>query len=122
MSKSYTCLSFFKTNKISYYYEKPLILFPCPFCQKEATMNTFDGKWMCGCGESGTLITLQTNIDLYNTGKSIVLNPKKTRKKINSQFDFVIASLAEQKRIKSHVEQLKALTNELVEYLTNKKA
>ncbi|MUT68499.1 hypothetical protein [Paenibacillus sp. NEAU-GSW1] len=83
MSTEYVALSFFKTNKIDYYYKKPIITFPCPDCGKEAKMNAFEATWSCNaCFARGTLVSLiklttsshsgKLTESIYNPGKEIL--------------------------------------------------
>jgi flagellar basal body-associated protein FliL len=63
MTKALACLSFFKQNKIHYYYEeaKNVIAFPCFTCQNQIELDTLTTKWNCNtCGLKGNLVTLIT--------------------------------------------------------------
>ncbi|MDR7237310.1 hypothetical protein [Neobacillus drentensis] len=112
MSLEYFALSYFKEKKIRYYYEKPIITFPCPYCSSEAKMISTTTIWHCGeCPEKGNLQTLITRPD---PTEDTVYHPLKERKAIRQHV---------QRLSKKYGEDLSPLLeriDQLIEYHQNK--
>lgn len=96
MSSEYVVLSFFKSNRIHYHYEKPTIIFPCPHCGLEAKMNARIGLWKCeGCLKQGTLVTLMEMMDTDGKEQRLlqhvkIYNPKEEYQLIKRSFERLI--------------------------------
>lgn len=123
MGKHYVVLSFFKSNNIDYYFDSQTmtILFPCPYCWEQITMNATTTDWKCHfCNQSGNLLTvMQVNKNDPIKAEVTIFNPKKELLKVNCLFEEAIdmqaSSSLENKLIK-----LKKRVNELIVHYENK--
>lgn len=86
-------LSFFKTEKIDYFYDQSTIIFPCFLCGNETKMNGLTTEWECRtCSQSGKITTLITLIEQNRNDVKAknVYKPSKARKDITNAFDRLI--------------------------------
>ncbi|MCM3584258.1 hypothetical protein M3182_00700 [Mesobacillus maritimus] len=122
MGKHYVVLSFFKANKINYYFDsnRMTIVFPCPYCWEQTKMNAITSEWTCNnCNQIGNLLTLiQVNKEDPIKTKVAVYNPKKERLQINYLFDKML-DLQNNTNSKSTLLKLKNKVNDLIEYYEN---
>lgn len=112
MSLEYVALSFFKEKKINYFYNKPIIIFPCPYCSSEAQMTSSTTLWCCIiCGEAGNLTVLIKNTKESNR---IVYHPLNERKAICQQIHRLSKKCGEEPN--SLIERVE----KLIEYYRNR--
>jgi ribosomal protein S27AE len=112
LSLELVALSFFKSNGIDYYFEKPIIKFPCVDCGSEAVMHSHTTKWECKqCNMKGTITKLieLKNQDWHNDK---VYNPKKEKEKIKQLFEKV----CNQNSTNKNIQTLREKVEELLKY------
>jgi hypothetical protein len=121
MNKALACLSFFKRNKISYYYEETsnLITFPCFKCRYQAGMDTTTTKWNCvKCGNKGNLVTL-INDTKCNSAVEIkevkIFNPSKEKREVRK-----LAKKIDEKYQSNDTAKLRVKIDQLLKYLNEK--
>lgn len=86
--KGLLAVSFFKERKLSYFLDKKksVIVFPCPKCEREATMSVHTTDWECSnCGNDGNLVKLM-NMNNITMKTTTIYNPKKEWNAISSRF------------------------------------
>jgi ribosomal protein L37AE/L43A len=121
VSAEYVTLSFLKSKKINYYYQKPYIYFTCPYCCEEAKMTAKKGIWECEkCHKDGTLVTLMEFVKENRKEQKIlqniaVYNPIKEAQTIRHQFKRLIIQHG------AEIEGLYQRVNNLIEYYCNQK-
>ncbi|WP_143414893.1 hypothetical protein [Geobacillus sp. E263] len=120
MSAEYVALSFFKTNRIDYYFKKPYIYFPCPHCCEEAKMFAENATWECmECNGKGTLITLMELLNKKKKEQKIlqnvkVYNPTKEIQQIRLMFSKL------KKQDSAEIDRLYQKVDELLSYFDEK--
>ncbi|MGR3765257.1 hypothetical protein [Rossellomorea sp. NS-SX7] len=118
MKLKYVCLSFFKEQKISFFYNKKeeRIYFPCPICDETVFLEIESANWFCqACDEGGTLKVL---INFSNTGSlstKKVYNPTKEKRDIRILYKNLLSSTQDEK-LKSRFEYFMNKVENLIEY------
>jgi hypothetical protein len=101
MGKHYVVLSFFKTRKIDYVFnaDEMTIVFPCPHCWENTTMDAVTSEWKClQCKEDGNIFDLIhiTKLEPIST-KVDTFDPVKERAQINKKFEKILGNPPKEK-------------------------
>lgn len=115
-------LSFFKSEKIDYYYDQRSIIFSCFNCRTEVAMDVKTTNWECNhCSTHGKLTTLismlEKNEKTFELAKK-VYKPSIARREINQSFERLIKLSSEQQL--KELTKLRSEIDILIDYLQRK--
>lgn len=116
-------LSFFKSEKIDYYYDQRSIIFSCFNCEAEIAMDVTTTNWECNhCSTHGKLPTLismlEKNKKTFEPTKKLY-KPSKARREINQSFERLMKLSGEQQL--KELTKLRSEVDILIDYLLRKK-
>ncbi|TWI56324.1 hypothetical protein [Halalkalibacter nanhaiisediminis] len=115
-------LSFFKSEKIDYYFDQRSIIFSCFSCDTEIAMDVTTTNWECNyCSTYGKLTTLismlEKNKKTFELTKK-VYKPSIARREINQSFERLM-KLSNEQQLKE-LTKLRSEIDILIDYLLRK--